>query len=115
MSSIDPNQTIEDLEGGDIIGHLISVEHEAAGLLADARDEADKRVSAARAEADAEFKRHYEAIVREFESEYETRTAEIERRRQAEFAAYCEHVEGVQMDVSAFEHTLESILFDAGR
>ncbi len=95
----------------DVIGHLISVEHEAASMMQDAQIEADKRLAAAKVQADDAYKKQYEEIIRELENKYQVCTSEISQKKQEDFKKYQEEIQQLPTDVVSFNKLLDSLLF----
>jgi F0F1-type ATP synthase membrane subunit b/b' len=96
----------------DVIDHLLSVEHEAAGLVQDAQVEADKRIAAAKAKADAEYKKKYDKIIADLESDYSKKITEVKEAHKKSSAAYKDRILATKKDTKAFNELLDSLLFE---
>ncbi len=97
------------MDGQDVIGHLMSVEREAASLLANAQAEADRRKAAATEEASKKFKDAYERIVASAEAGFARDKKAIDERRAQALSAYQATIEAIPLSPSSFNTYLDSV------
>ena len=95
----------------DIIGHLLDIERSASGVLAQAQEEAEKRISAARAQADQSFKTQYDAIVADEEKRLASEMSAAAQKYDADVAAYKERLSSAAKDIPSFDRLLDKVLF----
>lgn len=95
----------------DVIGHLLDVERNATAILAQANDEAEKRIAAARVQADQQFKAQYDSIVSRAEKDYAEQTAALTDEYNQAVSTYKEKIGASPKDIPAFNSLLDSLLF----
>lgn len=95
----------------DVINHLLQIERAASEILAQAHDEAEKRISAAKTKADQDFKAQYDAIIAAEEARYASETAAVSQSYDADITAYKEKIAASPKDSSSFNKLLDSVLF----
>ena len=95
----------------DAINHLLEVEKNAAALIDDAAQEADRRLSEARAKYNSEYKARYEKEAARLEAEYQTAHEKIAEKYQKEIDSYKESLAAKPQDSAAFAETLNRLLF----
>ena len=95
----------------DAINHLLEVEKNAAALISDAAEEADRRLSQARAQYNAEYKNRYEKEAARLEAEFQTAHEQIAEKYQKEIDSYKESLAAKPQDSKAFSATLEKLIF----
>ena len=95
----------------DAINHLLEVEKNAAALISDAAEEADRRLAQARAKYNAEYKARYEKETARLEAEFQTAHEQIAEKYQKKIDSYKESLAAKTQDTNAFSATLEKLLF----
>ncbi len=95
----------------DAINHLLEVEKNAAALISDAAEEADRRLTQARAQYNSEYKARYDKEAARLESEYQAEHEKIAEKYQKEIDSYKESLAAKPQDSSAFAATLDRLIF----
>lgn len=95
----------------DVISHLLDVERNASAILAQASEDAEKRIAAARAQADQQFKAQYDDLIARLERHYAEQTTAITNSYTVAVSAYKEKIGAAAKDVPAFNALLDALLF----
>lgn len=95
----------------DAINHLLEVEKNAAALISDAAEEADRRLTQARAKYNQEYKSRYDQKASRLEKEYQEAHEKIAEKYQKEIDSYKASLEAKPQDTAAFAETLNRLIF----
>lgn len=95
----------------DVIGHLLDVERNAAAILTQAGEDAEKRIAAARSQADQRFKTEYDELIARLEKHYTEQTTAAANSYTVAVSAYKEKISAAAKDVPAFNALLDAVLF----
>lgn len=91
----------------DILDRLFGVERRAEALVAEAADEAARRVSSAKEAAEAAFREAYEARAKRAEEARLAAEAAAAAEHDAALAEYRARLEGSRLDAAAFAAACE--------
>jgi uncharacterized protein YecT (DUF1311 family) len=101
-------------EGGNVLGHLLIIEAEAAALVDDAQAEADRRVAESekqnRARYDEEYGKQAELLNKAFEEE----VARIRSDYQGQLEAYRKSLDALPVDQGRFSARMDEFLAKRG-
>jgi vacuolar-type H+-ATPase subunit H len=89
-----------------VISHLIEQESKAETMLAEAQEEANKRIVRARAQAEEAYKSQYEKAILRFEESYESQIAQINSGYTAALESYRASLDTSKLDFAAFNDLL---------
>ena len=95
----------------DAINHLLEVEKNAANLINDAAQEAERRLSEARAKYNSEYKSRYENETSRLETEYNLSHEKIAEKYQKKIDSFKESLVSKPQDSAAFSATLDRLIF----
>ncbi len=98
---------------GDVLTHLIDVEHEASLLILEAQKESDKRLAAARAKADSDFSEKFCKIQEELAAQKTASENKIIEDYKNTFEKYKKDLESIPQDVQALNKALENYFFNS--
>lgn len=97
-----------------IITHLIEQESKAEIILAEAQEEANRRIAHARALAEEAYKSRYEQAMGELEESNDSRMAKTIDEYAAALESYRTSLGTSTLDFAAFNNLLEKRLTDIG-
>jgi len=90
------------MDNNEVLGHLLKVEAEAAGLVNDAQAEADRRVTGAEKQNRAAYEERYREESEKLEAELLRSKEQARQRYNGELEAYREKISSVIMDTDRF-------------
>ena len=95
----------------DVIKHLLGLEQEAASLLSEAQDAANKRISESRTVAEESYKKQYSELLANADVELKSECDKINKNHESSFAAYRDRISASGKDINAFNALLDKLFF----
>jgi len=95
----------------DAIKHLLEVEKNAAALINDAAEEADRRISQAKLQYNTEYKKRYETEASSLETEFKNQNKIITEKYQKEIDSYKDSIASRPQDSDSFSAALDKLFF----
>ena len=97
---------------GDVLTHLIEVEHEASMLVLDAQKESDRRLSEARSKADSEFFEKFSSVQKQLKAEKENEEKRINENYQKEINEFKNGLESIEQNTDSLNLFFNDTLFN---
>ncbi|MDR0494136.1 MAG: hypothetical protein LBG95_00700 [Treponema sp.] len=98
------------MDNNEILGHLLKIESEAAALVEDAQEEADKRLLEADRQNHSAYEERYRKENERLENELSAKKDEARRRYQAELESYIAEISSVPVDNKRFSALLDRLV-----
>jgi regulator of protease activity HflC (stomatin/prohibitin superfamily) len=95
---------------GNVLGHLLKIEAEAAALVDDAQAEADRRIAESEKQSRSRYDEEYGQQAATFDKAYEEEIAHIRTDYQDQLGAYRKSLDAIPVDQGRFSARMEELM-----